>query len=71
MGDAMCENYERAKQNREKLAKEPCEPQYWWEFPDSFDPEATKQEATTTPVKTFGGLARTRRELRIRQGKEA
>lgn len=63
MGDCLCEDYERAKLNREKLAKEPREPQYWWECPE-FEQEAT----TTTPVKTFGGLARTRRELKTRQG---
>jgi len=64
MGDAMCEDYEKAKQNRDRQAADKHEPYYWWERPDS-------PEEKATPARTnSSGLARSRRELKSRQGKE-
>jgi len=64
-GDVMCEDYEKAKASRERQAQERRTPYYWWEMPDPFE-----QTATPAPVSNPHGLARSRQELKKRQGKE-
>ena len=64
MGDCMCEDYQKAKENRDRQAADK-DPYYWYEFPDPFETKAT--HAIKVNV---GGLARSRKELKIRQGKE-
>ena len=66
MGDAMCEDYVKAEQSRERQAQEhETKPYYWWEYPDPFP-----TRATPAPVVNPNGLARSRQELRKRTGKE-
>ena len=64
MSDCMCEDYQKAKESRERQVADK-DPYYWYEFPDPFGVEATPEIKVNT-----GGLARSRNELKIRQGKE-
>ena len=66
MGDCLCEDYEKAKQSRERQAADKeKQPYYWWEYQDPFP-----TKATPVPISNPSGLARSRQELKRRQGKE-
>ena len=59
----LVDDAEKARQNRERVAAErDNKPYYWWEHSDPFQAPATPK-----PV-SFVGLARTREELRRRNG---
>lgn len=61
-GDMMCEDYQKAKESRERQAADKREPYYWWEYPDL--PE--RESPTINPK----GLARSRQGLKERLRKE-
>lgn len=61
MNDCMCEDYDKAKESRERRNSE-HKPYYWWEYPDPFE-----VKATSAPISNSSGLARSRKELRERQ----
>lgn len=66
MGDILCEDYDKAKESRDRQAEERnTRPYYWWEYSDPFPTRATR-----TPVSNPNGLARSRRELKARLKKE-
>ena len=60
MGDCLCEDYQKAKESRERQAADKHDPYYWYEFPDPFGAEVT------AVVSKSNGLARTRQELKER-----
>ncbi len=61
MGDCMCEDYDKARENRERQAQD-VEPYYWWELPDPFPAKGTVLAVNPN------GLVRSRSELMKRQG---
>lgn len=64
--DLMCEDYQKAKESRERQAAEKeSRPYYWWEYLDPFE-----KKASQPPVSNPNGLARTKAELKKRLGKE-
>jgi len=66
MDNIMVEDEQKAKESRDRIETERInKPYYWWEMPDPFE-----TEATLAPKTNSGGLARSRQELRKRQGKE-
>lgn len=65
MSDAMCEDYQRAKENRVRQMANKHEPFYWWEYPEPFEIKATTKLKINP-----SGLARSRQELRERNGIE-
>lgn len=58
MGDFMCDDYEKAKANRERVAEEEKEPYHWWECPEA--------ERVAPPSSKFR-LARSMKELREKE----
>ena len=62
MGDCMCEDYQKAKESRERQVADKHDPYYWWEYPDPFEVEATPEIEVNS-----GGLARSRKELKERR----
>jgi len=64
MANVMCEDLQKAKENRERQAQDnDNKPYYWWEYPDPFPTKATPASKNNS-----GGLARSRKELQNRGG---